>query len=113
MPEGSASPRLLKLITDRIPSIPIGSFKKIDTSIKKKIIYNIINTFIFSVIYYIIGKYDSKAFSEINIKYTQALYFSATTNFTLGFGDVLPVSPLPKFFVIIQSIIFYTITIVP
>lgn len=116
MPEGKPSPKLLRMLSksfSSLPSIPTGRFKKIDTSIKKKIIYNIINTFIFSIIYYVISKYNSKAFSEINIKYTQLLYFSATTNFTLGFGDILPISSLAKFFVIVQSIIFYTITIIP
>ena len=113
MPEGRPSPKLLKLIAERMPSMPTGSFKKINTSITRKIIYNIINTFVFSIIYYIISRFDKKSFGGDNTGYWSNLYFSATTNFTLGFGDVLPTSYISRFFVILQSIIFYYITIVP
>ena len=107
------SPKLLKLIAERMPSMPVGKFKKINTPIGKKIIFNLINTFIFSIIYYVTGKIDKNAFSKKNITYLESLYFSATTNFTLGFGDFLPVSHVMRFVVILQSIIFYYITIVP
>ncbi len=79
-------------------------------NIKDKLLYNIISIFIFSIIYYIIGRFDKNAFSN-EFNYTEALYFSSTTNFTLGFGDDIPKSSLARVMVAIQSMLFYVITI--
>jgi hypothetical protein len=83
---------------------------KIFKKFKDKLLYNIISTLIFSFIYWIISKLDKSAFSQV-LEYPDALYYSSTTNFTLGFGDVLPVSPLARSITCIHSILFYVITI--
>lgn len=87
--------------------------KKIANVFKKfkdKLIYNVIATLFFSVIYYIIALFDKNAFSE-PLDYPSALYYASTTNFTLGFGDVLPKSGLARFITCAHSILFYVITI--
>ncbi len=88
--------------------MPVSRLLKIN--IFSKLLYNIISIFIFSIIYYIIERIDKNAFSD-EFNYPEAIYFSSTTNFTLGFGDVLPQSPIARIMVVVQSMIFYIITI--
>ena len=104
----------IKIPIPKLPKVNVDKhmkkIEKVFSKFKDKLIYNIIATIIFSVIYYIIGLIDKNAFSE-KLTYTQALYFASTTNFTLGFGDVLPKSNLARLVVVIHSILFYVITI--
>ena len=79
--------------------------------IKLKLLLNLIITLVFSFIYWIINETTNDAFSK-NLDYFQALYFSATTNFTLGFGDITPLNKTSRIFVVIHSILFYSIVII-
>ena len=102
-------------MTKRIlPKINVDKHvKKIAILFKKfkdKLIYNIITTFVFSIIYFSLSQIDNSAFSE-HLDYADALYYSSTTNFTLGFGDVLPKSGIARILTCIHSILFYVITI--
>ena len=104
----------IKIPIPKLPKVNVDKhlkkIEKIFSKFKDKLIYNIIATFVFSVIYYIISLIDNYSFSE-ELSYRQALYFASTTNFTLGFGDVLPKSGFAKIMVVIHSILFYVITI--
>ena len=104
----------IKISVPKLPKVNVEKhmkkIEKVFSKFKDKLIYNIIATFIFSIIYYIIGRIDKDAFSQ-ELFYSEALYFASTTNFTLGFGDVLPKSNLARFVVVIHSILFYVITI--
>lgn len=94
-----------------------SSFKKLVNKIIKsvdepheKIIFNIFLIILFSFIYRFISFYDKKSFSEeLNMK--DCLYFSSITNFTLGYGDILPISSIAKFTVVIHSLIFWMVAI--
>ena len=107
-------PNTIKISVPKLPKVNVekhmNKIEKVFSKFKDKLIYNIIATLVFSIIYYVIGLIDKNAFSE-ELEYKQALYFASTTNFTLGFGDVLPKSNCARFIVVIHSILFYVITI--
>lgn len=47
--------------------------------------------FIFSIVYFLLDKYNPNSFgSNKSISYIDALYISANTHTTVGFGDVQP-----------------------
>ncbi|MEO0834547.1 MAG: ion channel [Cyanobacteria bacterium J06642_3] len=55
--------------------------------------------FVWALLYGITASLDSNAFSQQIIEvesYGRAVYFSFTTLTTLGYGDIIPVSPLAK-----------------
>jgi len=86
-------------------------FKKITKFIDEpyeKLLYIFILTFIFSFIYKFINVIQNDAFSQ-DLSYIDSLYFSSITNFTIGYGDILPQTKLAKFAVISQAILFLII----
>ena len=80
----------------------------------EKVIVNIIIIFLFSAIYY--GVYTlnpNKAYSVKNLSYSNMLYYSCIVHFTLGFGDIFPVSRIARGVTIIHSAIFWFINLIP
>lgn len=64
--------------------------------------------FVWALLYGITASLDSSAFSQPIIEvesYGRAVYFSFTTLTTLGYGDILPVSPLAKMLTNLEAII--------
>ncbi|MGK7937060.1 MAG: potassium channel family protein [Xenococcaceae cyanobacterium] len=64
--------------------------------------------FVWALLYGITASVDSNAFSQPIIKiesYGRAVYFSFTTLTTLGYGDIIPVSPLAKMLTNLEAII--------
>ena len=64
--------------------------------------------FIWSLLYGITASLDINAFSQPIIEaesYGRAVYFSFTTLTTLGYGDIIPVSPLAKMLTNLEAII--------
>ena len=64
--------------------------------------------FVWALLYGITASLDSNAFSQsiIDIEsYGRAVYFSFTTLTTLGYGDIIPVSPLAKMLTNLEAII--------
>ncbi len=64
--------------------------------------------FIWSLLYGITASLDTEAFSQPIIEaesYGRAVYFSFTTLTTLGYGDIIPVSPLAKMLTNLEAII--------
>ena len=64
--------------------------------------------FIWSLLYGITASLDTDAFSQPIIEaesYGRAVYFSFTTLTTLGYGDIIPVSPLAKMLTNLEAII--------
>lgn len=76
----------------------------------EKIIFNVFLIVFYGFIYKFISYLDEKSFSH-KLDYKDSFYFSSITNFTLGYGDILPVSPLAKFVVVIHSFTFWMIAI--
>lgn len=67
---------------------------------------------IFSTWYQLVSKIDPAAFSQ-QLGRIGSLYFSLVTFLTVGYGDIVPVSPLARLLVIFQgALTFYTLTIV-
>jgi len=67
---------------------------------------------VFAIWYRLISFYDPNAFSQ-PIGILDSLYFSIVTFTTIGFGDIIPVSTLPKVLVIFQTFLtFFTIVVV-
>ncbi len=64
--------------------------------------------FVWALFYGITASVDSNAFSQPIIEiesYGRAVYFSFTTLTTLGYGDIIPVSPLAKMLTNLEAII--------
>lgn len=76
----------------------------------EKLIFNLILIVAFSIIYKVIDIFDKNAFSQ-PLQYTDSLYFASITNFTLGYGDILPKSILAKTAVVIHSFLFWMVAI--
>lgn len=76
----------------------------------EKFTFNIILILFYSIVYKFISYIDKESFSE-ELTYNNSIYFSAITNFTLGYGDILPKSQLAKFAVVTQSLIFWMVAI--
>jgi hypothetical protein len=69
-------------------------------------------TLIFAIWYRMISFWAPASFSR-TLGILDSLYFSVVTSLTVGYGDIIPVSDLAKWLVIIQLILtFYTIVIV-
>lgn len=76
----------------------------------EKIIFNIFLIFFYGFIYRFISYLDEKSFSQ-KLNFNDSFYFSSITNFTLGYGDILPISPFAKFVVVSHSFIFWMVAI--
>lgn len=64
--------------------------------------------FVWALLYGITASLDNDAFSQSIIEiesYGRAVYFSFTTLTTLGYGDIIPVSPLAKMLTNLEAII--------
>ncbi|MEM7761401.1 MAG: potassium channel family protein [Cyanobacteria bacterium P01_A01_bin.40] len=64
--------------------------------------------FVWALLYGITSSLDSNAFSQSIVEidsYGRAIYFSFTTLTTLGYGDIIPVSPLAKMLTNLEAII--------
>ncbi len=64
--------------------------------------------FVWALLYGMTASLDSNAFSQPIIEidsYGRAIYFSFTTLTTLGYGDIIPVSPLAKMLTNLEAII--------
>lgn len=103
-------------------------FKKFNRLIKKfvdepheKIILNAINIIIFSFIYYMIHLYDKNSFminelmlmdrEKQELNYFDFLYYSTLLNFTISFGDMVPLSREMKIVSAIHTFIFWYIAL--
>ena len=87
----------------------------------EKIYANFLLILIFSVVYYLIyilqsGKNTDGQFyspySNDTLNYFDALYFSFVVHFTLGFGDIFPVSTISRIAVIIHTTLFWFINLI-
>ena len=76
----------------------------------EKLLFNIILIMIFSAVYKLIDNLDRKAFSK-RLDTGDAIYFASITNFTLGFGDIIPQSTLARVAVIVHSLMFWMVAI--
>jgi len=79
---------------------------------RKKIQFLIINLsliFIFALIYWLCGTQENFKilYSEPNLSYLDALYFSFITHSTIGYGDIVPISPLMRCITILQTICIF------
>ncbi|MEL6440801.1 MAG: ion channel [Cyanobacteria bacterium J06621_8] len=64
--------------------------------------------FVWGLLYGIIASIDPQAFSQpiiVEEPFGEAFYFSFTTLTTLGYGDILPVSPLARMLTNLEAII--------
>lgn len=64
--------------------------------------------FVWALLYGIVASLDSQAFSQSLIEtesYAKSVYFSFTTLTTLGYGDIIPVSPWAKMLTNLEAIV--------
>ena len=73
---------------------------------QSKFVYNVLLMIVFTFVYKFISDNDEKAFSQ-KLDYTNAFYYSSITHFTIGYGDILPVSPLAKMLVVVHTFMFW------
>ena len=77
-------------------------------SYKEKFIYNIILIFIFTFAYKIAHELIPNSFNTY-LSFSETFYFTCVTNFTLGYGDVLPTNVVTKALVCIHVFLFWLI----
>ena len=64
--------------------------------------------FVWALLYGIVASFDPQAFSQPLIEaesYGKSIYFSFTTLTTLGYGDIIPVSPWAKMLTNLEAIV--------
>lgn len=64
--------------------------------------------FVWGILYGIVASFDPQAFSQPLIEtesYGKSIYFSFTTLTTLGYGDIIPVSPWAKMLTNLEAIV--------
>lgn len=75
-----------------------------------KIIYIIIYLLILSCTYYFLDQYSSENIflirdsNQHKISFWEAIYFTIITQSTIGYGDIVPKSPLTRFLVSFQAL---------
>lgn len=75
-----------------------------------KIIYIIIYLLILSCTYYLIDYYSSENVffirdeNEYKITFWEAIYFTIITQSTIGYGDIVPKSPITRLLVTFQAL---------
>ena len=75
-----------------------------------KIIYIIIYLLILSCIYYLIDYYSSENVflirnsNQSSITFWEAIYFTIITQRTIGYGDIVPKSPITRLLVTFQAL---------
>ena len=85
----------------------------------EKLFINSINVLLFSIIYYIIYKNNKSHFLINNdliqlkgeLTYFDFLYYSIFLNFTISFGDIIPVSTVVRSISSLQLLIFWFIAL--
>lgn len=77
-------------------------------SYKDKFIYNIILIFIFTFTYKIAHELIPNSFNTY-LSFSETFYFTCVTNFTLGYGDILPTNIVTKSLVCIHVFLFWLI----
>lgn len=87
----------------------------------EKIILNMINIIIFSFIYYMIHLYDKNSFminelmlmdrEKQELNYFDFLYYSTLLNFTISFGDMVPLCREVKVVSALHTFIFWYIAL--
>jgi len=86
------------------------NFVSIFDSVPEKVLFNIVMILLFAIAYRVIALYDKNAFSA-PLNSSDSLYLSSMTNFTLGYGDILPKSALAKTLAVIQLFLFWMVAI--
>lgn len=74
----------------------------------KKFIYNIILVFVFTIAYKMAHELIPDSFNT-KLSFSETFYFTCVTNFTLGYGDVLPTNVITKTLVCIHVFLFWLI----
>ena len=75
-----------------------------------KIIYIIIYLLILSCIYYLIDYYSSENVflirnsNQSSITFWEAIYFTIITQSSIGYGDIVPKSPITRLLVTFQAL---------
>ena len=89
-------------------------FKKISSLVDEpheKLIFVTFFILSFGIINYLVSMFDEKSYNK-KLSIRDAIYFSSTSLFTLGFGDIYPVKNISRFFVILQAYLFWLIVII-
>ena len=73
----------------------VAVISKLFDSYKEKFIYNIVLILLFTFLYKICHDMIPNSFN-INLNTADIFYFTCVTNFTLGYGDVLPSNAVSK-----------------
>ena len=77
----------------------------------EKIQANIVILIVFAYIYYYLYNIDNDTYSVKKFTYFDAIYFSFVVHFTLGFGDIFPVSTKSRTIVMIHTGLFWLINL--
>ena len=86
----------------------VAVISRLFDSYKEKFIYNIVLIFIFTFLYKICNDMIPNSFN-INLNTADVFYFTCVTNFTLGYGDVLPINAVSKTLVCVHVFLFWLI----
>ena len=89
----------------------INSFKSYIDEPHEKIIFITIFLILFGFIHYAISEFQPNSYNT-KLTLLDAIYFSSTSIFTLGFGEYYPTSSLSRLITIIQAYVFVIIAFV-
>lgn len=80
----------------------------VDTKVLNLVFNNIVALFVFSLIYCMLFALDKENFKGAQ-SFLDLLYFTTTTQSTIGYGDITPSTPIAKTFVMIHHLVVLAI----
>ena len=95
---------------DRLRKLISGITRFVDEP-HEKLIFVTLFILGFGILHYMVSMIDEKSYNR-KLSLTDAIYFSSTSLFTLGFGDIYPVRDVSRFFVIFQAYLFWLVVII-
>lgn len=78
----------------------------------EKIIANILMILGFAIIYKIIGENENEFSNKKKLNWNDAFYFSFVVHFTLGFGDIYPLTSFSRLIVMTHTVLFWIINLI-
>lgn len=74
-------------------------------------LYHVLIIIIFALLYYQFGEFDVRYTKYRKLSFSDCIYFSLTTQTTIGYGDIVPLNPITRSIVMSQMAILLLMVI--